>query len=107
VTGRSRIEVVLGTWCSDSLREVPRLQRIVDDVDSDAIELDLVGVDRTKRIWVDGLSAELAAGTEVERVPTIVVLDEGGVELGRVVETAERPLEELLVEVLSAAGATP
>ena len=51
--------------------------------------------------------AELAtfAGVEqtVDRVATIVVFDADGAELGRVVETAEKPIEELLVDFLSPA----
>ena len=43
------------------------------------------------------------AGVErtVDRVATIVVFDADGVELGRVVETAEKPIEELLVEFIA------
>jgi hypothetical protein len=43
----------------------------------------------------------------MDRVPTIFVFDELGAELGRVVETAERPLERLLVEFISPAEAWP
>ena len=65
-----------------------------------------MGVDRTKRVFVDGLPADLQVGSVVDRVPTIVVVDETGGELGRVVETAELPLEQLLVEFLSSWGDT-
>ncbi len=99
--GQYRVIVVLGTWCSDSGREVPRLQRVVEEVGGTDFELVLVGVDRTRRVFVDGLSETLGVGTVVERVPTIVVVDETGAELGRIVETAELPLEQLLAEFVS------
>jgi len=37
----------------------------------------------------------------VERVATIVVLDADGVELGRIVETAEQPIEQILVDFIA------
>ncbi len=104
--GQYRVIVVLGTWCDDSIREVARLQRVLEEVGGSAFDIVLVGVDRTKRVFVDGLAADLQVGSVVDRVPTIVVVDETGGELGRVVETAELPLEQLLVEFLSSFGDT-
>jgi cyclophilin family peptidyl-prolyl cis-trans isomerase len=96
-----RIVTVLGSWCHDSQREVPRLVKVLDQLDGPVFSHEMIGVDRTRRID----DAELAAFAGVERtvdlVATIVVFDDTGVELGRVVETAERPIEELLVEFLA------
>jgi len=80
---------------------VPRLQRVLDEVAGDRFEAVLVGVDRTKKVTDAEIAALLPDGVVMERVPTIFVFDEAGVELGRVVETAERPLEQLLVEFLA------
>ncbi|PWB76633.1 MAG: hypothetical protein C3F15_04975, partial [Holophagae bacterium] len=99
--GRYKVVAVLGTWCEDSAREVPRLQRVLDEVAGDRFEAVLVGVDRTKRVTDAEVAALLPDGTVMDRVPTIFVFDEFGAELGRVVETAERPLEQLLVESLA------
>jgi peptidylprolyl isomerase/peptidyl-prolyl cis-trans isomerase B (cyclophilin B) len=93
---------VLGTWCSDSEREIPRLQRVLDELASDRMVHRMVGVDRTKRIDVGSFPAELVG--PVERVPTVVVVDGQGQELGRIVETADRPIEQLLAEFV---GASP
>jgi peptidylprolyl isomerase/peptidyl-prolyl cis-trans isomerase B (cyclophilin B) len=105
--GSYRVIAVLGTWCEDSARELPRLQRVLDEVGGDRFELLLVGVDRTKKVGDAEIAALLPGATVMERVPTIFVLDELGAELGRVVETAERPLEELLVEFLAPAEGWP
>jgi hypothetical protein len=61
----------------------------------------MIGVDRTRRIDDAELAASLGVERTVERVATIIVFDADGVELGRVVETAEKPLEELLVDFLA------
>jgi len=100
VKGRYRIVTVLGSWCSDSRREVPRLVRVLESVGSDRFSLEMFGVDRTLVVSADGFPEEVLPGRKAERVPTIVVLDEYGQEMGRVVETAEAPLEELLREFL-------
>jgi cyclophilin family peptidyl-prolyl cis-trans isomerase/HEAT repeat protein len=101
--GEYRIVSVLGSWCDDSRREVPRLVRVLEEVGSDAFDHLLVGVDRTRRI--DDPEVAAAAGVErrVDMVATIVVLDGDGLELGRIVETAERPIEQLLVELVAPA----
>jgi hypothetical protein len=48
-------------------------------------------------VFPDGLLDDRTA----ERVPTIILVDAEGHELGRVVETADRPLEHLLVDFLT------
>ncbi|HSN53511.1 MAG TPA: peptidylprolyl isomerase, partial [Candidatus Sulfomarinibacteraceae bacterium] len=101
--GSYRLVTVLGTWCSDSEREVPRLVRVLDGVSGGVFDHLMIGVDRTRRIDDDALAATAGVERTVERVPTIVVLDSDGVELGRVVETAERPLEQLLVDFIAPA----
>jgi len=92
---------VLGSWCSDSRREVSRLEKVLEDVGGEHFRLRLVGVDRTRRVS-DPEDAALLDARAAERVPTIVVTDADGRELGRVVvETAGQPLEQLLVATLA------
>ncbi|MEE4272726.1 MAG: HEAT repeat domain-containing protein [Thermoanaerobaculales bacterium] len=101
--GSYRIVTVLGTWCSDSRREVPRLARVLDELAAPVFVHELIGVDPMRRI--DDARVASAAGVErtVARVATIFVLDADGVELGRIVETAEKPIEELLVDFIAPA----
>jgi cyclophilin family peptidyl-prolyl cis-trans isomerase/HEAT repeat protein len=101
--GSYRIVTVLGTWCGDSRREVPRLLRVLDEIGRPIFEHEMIAVDRTRRI--DDPDLATAAGVErtVERVATIVVFDAEGQEIGRIVETAQAPLETLLVEFIAPA----
>ncbi len=101
--GRYRIVVVLGSWCEDSKREVPRLEKVVDSVGGGVFTVELEGVDRSKRVSPTNPVAGLLPGRTADRVPTLVVLDANGQELGRVVETAPEPLEHLLVELIGPA----
>lgn len=94
-TLRYGLDVAMGTWCSDSHEQIPRLQRILAELGerSPFTTLRLRGVDRSKELdWPFG---------PVELVPTIVVTLEGG-EVGRIVETpASGRLEEDLVRLLA------
>jgi len=100
-TASYRIVTVLGSWCDDSRREVPRLVKVLDQLEAPVFSHEMIGVDRTRRI--DDPEVASFAGIErtVDLVATIVVFDAAGVELGRVVETAEKPIEELLIEFIA------
>ena len=92
-----RIEVVLGTWCSDSRREVPRLLKVLEALGPDApVTVRLEGVDRTKTVEDPAWDPAVLPGEVAGRVPEIVVLGPDGEELARVVETAVDPLETVL-----------
>jgi hypothetical protein len=101
VVGSYRVIAVLGTWCGDSEREIPRLHRVLEAVGGDRFSLWLIGVDRTKRVSDPGFPVGLLPDNVPELVPMVFLLDSSDNELGRVVETAERPLEQLLVEWLT------
>lgn len=91
--------VAMGTWCSDSREQVPRLLKILDALGSVKPfgEVKLLGVDRGKQV----VPREAFPYGPVERVPTIVVTLEGS-EVGRIVESPLSPsLEEDLVRILS------
>lgn len=94
-TADVQIIVFLGTWCSDSKREVPRFLKIMELVQNPKITFKLLGLDRSKR------DAEgLAEKYQVEYVPTFVVLHDEK-EIGRIVETPTVGLEQDLIEILA------
>ncbi|HET9765727.1 MAG TPA: hypothetical protein VFS60_02695 [Thermoanaerobaculia bacterium] len=94
----AKLEVYLGTWCSDSRREVGRFWRALDEVaEAVPFTVEYVGVDRKK---VE--PAALLAGADVHYVPTFVVSREG-VECGRVVEKAPHGIERDLADLLAGA----
>lgn len=94
------LTVFLGTWCSDSKRELARLWRAWDDAGVFAegdlpFAVEYVAVDRDKH---EPSGRATAAG--VEYVPTFVV-SRGGEEVGRVVEIAVEGIERDLLALLS------
>lgn len=89
------IVLVLGTWCEDSHREVPRLFKILESVGYPESKLTMIAVNRKK---------EAPNGEEgqfnIQNVPTIIV-QKYGKEIGRIIESPSTGyLERDLVEIL-------
>lgn len=72
--------LIMGTWCPDSKREVPRYFVVMDAAGMPDSVLTMVGVDRSKKD-PEGLTEKWA----ITRVPTFVFF-RGGKEIGRFVE---------------------
>jgi thiol-disulfide isomerase/thioredoxin len=88
------VTVVMGTWCSDSRREVPHFYKIVDYLGFDESNIDLICVDRAKV----GVADEVD-GLNIKLVPTFIFYKDGE-ELGRIVETPEGTLEKDISEIM-------
>lgn len=88
------IKTVLGTWCSDSRREVPRFVKILDFIGFPEDKHLFFNVDRNKK----GLFDEVD-NLNIEFVPTIIIY-ENGEELGRIVEAPEVSLEADLIKII-------
>jgi len=89
-----KIKVVLGTWCSDSQREVPRFMKILDYLGLPDDNLEFICVDRSKN--AEGTEV---ADLDIERVPTIIFYL-GDKELGRIIESPEVSLEVDMSRIL-------
>jgi hypothetical protein len=89
-----RVEIYLGTWCSDSKAHVSAYFKVLEMADTPLIQTACVGVpeDKAKR-------APYYLGKDIEKLPTFIVLVDGR-EAGRIVETPERSVEEDLVRIL-------
>jgi len=89
------IKIVFRSTCSDSREQLPRLFKILNELNYDVNSITLIGVNREKQ----GLSNE-AEGLEIELVPTIIFYKAGS-EIGRIVETPVESLEKDLARILS------
>ena len=89
-----KITIVMGTWCSDSHREVPRFFKILDQLNYDQKNITLICVDRKKSAPsgdVDKLNIEL--------VPTMIFYKDDK-EIGRVIESPKESLEKDILKIL-------
>jgi thiol-disulfide isomerase/thioredoxin len=77
----TEITALFGTWCHDSEREVPRLLKLLEIAEVEVNKLTLYAVDRNKQD-PDGYAEKYG----LRFTPTIIVSDDKGQELGRIIE---------------------
>jgi thiol-disulfide isomerase/thioredoxin len=92
---KCKITIVMGTWCSDSRREVPKFYKILDELNYPEESLTLINVDRNK----DGIDSDISS-LNIELVPTFIVYRDGK-EIGRIIETPEETLEKDLLNIIA------
>ena len=89
------IKVVMGTWCSDSQREIPRFFKILDQIAFNFDNITFIGVNRMKQAKETD-----ADQLNIELVPTIIFYKDGE-EIGRIIESPKESLEKDIIRVLS------
>ena len=88
------IKVVLGTWCPDSRKQVPRFMRIIDLWRFPISEITFIGVDDVKFSPI-GEYEKL----DIIRVPTFIFYKKN-IEAGRIIENPTTSLEQDIVNIL-------
>jgi len=89
------IKIILGSWCPDSRREVPRFMRLLDLWNFPEESLTFIGVDNVKIAPV-GEYEKL----NIQRVPTFIFY-KNNIEAGRIIEVPLSSLEQDMVNILS------
>ena len=90
-----KITIVMGTWCSDSRRVVPKFLRVLDYLKFSNDSLLILTVGRDKK----GKANE-TDGMKIELVPTIIFY-RNNVELGRIVESPKETIEKDILKILN------
>ncbi|NSW93093.1 MAG: thioredoxin family protein [Bacteroidales bacterium] len=88
------ITIVMGTWCPDSRREVPRFMKILDFLEFPAERLTFIGVDDAKISPV-----EEYFNLNIQRVPTFIFY-KNKIESGRIIENPVTSLEQDMENIL-------
>jgi len=89
------ITIVMGTWCSDSRREVPRFYKILDTLHFPESKVKLIMVDRKKEAGDTDISS-----LKIELVPTMIFYNDG-LEVRRIIESPKESLEKDMVAILT------
>jgi len=93
--GNLTVTIVLGTWCPDSRREVPRFMKVLDLIGFPSAKVTFIGVDNSKQAPVGDYDK-----LEIERVPTFIFL-RNKVEAGRIIENPVTSLEQDMLNILT------
>jgi len=88
------IKIVMGTWCPDSRREVPRFMRVLDTWKFPAGKVTFIGVDNGKLSPIGEYDK-----LEIHRVPTFIIY-KNNIEAGRIIENPVTSLEQDMVNIL-------
>ena len=89
------IKVFMGTWCEDSQREVPALQKILEAADYKEDQVEMIAVTHDK-----DAPQEFEKDYELEYVPTIIFFKDGA-EMNRIVEYPQETLEKDMMNILN------
>jgi thiol-disulfide isomerase/thioredoxin len=89
------IKIIMGIWCPDSRREVPRLMRIADIWNFPLLKITIIGVDHDKKSSVEEYNS-----LNIERVPTFIIY-KNNIEAGRIIENPVTSLEQDMVNILT------
>lgn len=89
------LTLAFGTWCPDSKNYVPRLIKALRAADNSKIQFKLIGIDNQFHEPVSAVQP-----LRITNVPTVIV-ERGGREIGRIVETpSASTMEEDLAAIL-------
>lgn len=90
-----KFEIIFGTWCSDSRREVPRFLKILDLCSFPEENVKMIAVDRNKTAGSVDIGDK-----KIHLVPTFIVY-KSGEEKGRIIEVPDETLEKDLLKILN------
>jgi thiol-disulfide isomerase/thioredoxin len=93
------ILVFMGTWCSDSQREIPGLMKIIEEAGFPDQQLKIIGVYDKGPLYKTSPNGE-HWGLQIKRVPTIIFLKDGK-EVNRIVESPVESLEADMQKIIS------
>lgn len=90
-----KIKIVMGTWCPDSRREVPRFMKVLNVWQFLVENVIFIGVDDAKQSPVGEY-----VNLDIKRVPTFIIY-KNNIETGRIIENPTTSLEQDMVNILT------
>lgn len=91
IKGPIVIKALFGTWCHDSVREIPRLAKLLSAANNANISATLIAVDRKKTT---------DAAYQLKYTPTIIVY-QNNQEIGRIIESPKKSIAQDIVDFIA------
>jgi thiol-disulfide isomerase/thioredoxin len=98
-----RLLIFAGTWCGDTKLLLPGLYKTLSALNIDYHNLMIVGMDRNKKTTTKQ-AKKLVKHYHISLLPTFVLLNEQGNEVGRIEESVNKSVEADLVEIMKGGG---
>lgn len=89
-----RVIVFMGTWCDDSYKMLPQIEKVLQESSFPMDQFAMYGVDRNKEAKY--IEHKLY---RISNVPTVIVI-RGHEEIGRITETVKKSVEDDLVNII-------
>lgn len=93
-TREFQVVIILGTWCSDSRMQVPRLYKVFYELGLNP-PITLITTDKNKKVIEPGFVHITA-----KYVPYFIIRDKNGKDIGEIIETPKKSLEADLAAIL-------
>jgi len=90
-----KIKIFMGTWCEDSVREIPYLFNILNSINYNIESVEIICVDENKNT-PEGYEKDF----EIIKVPTIIFFKKNE-EINRIVEFPVETLQKDIIKILS------
>ncbi len=90
-----KIKIVFGTWCGDSKVNLPNFYKVLDALQFKEKNIEIIAVDGNKKA-----ENGLIDGLDIQRVPTFIITDKKGIEIGRIVEHPKTTVEGDFLAIL-------
>lgn len=87
------IVIVLGTWCSDTKEQLPKMIKVLEAINMSEKNLQLIAVGREKKV------KKKYARFQAESVPTFFVIRSNDI-IGKIIEAPAKSMEEDLLAML-------
>ncbi len=94
-----KFQIVFGSWCGDSKRELPRMMKIFSELGIPEKNIELIGVYDSLAVYKQSPNRE-EKGLYIYRVPTLIVYQDKK-ETGRIVEYPVETLERDMLKIIS------
>lgn len=93
------ITLFMGTWCSDSQQEVPKLYKVLEACNFPMDQLSVIAVSEKPNMYKQSPQHE-EAGLNIHRVPTVIFYKDGK-EVNRIVEHPVTTFEEDIQNIIT------
>ena len=88
------VKIYMGTWCSDTQRDLPAFFKIIDNLPSQPKSVKMIATDRSKLLPPEALDSFV-----IEFIPHFL-FSRDGEQLGEIIEMPEKTLEEDMLSII-------